>query len=182
MNELHNLSAQIRGDCRLLILGSMPGTVSLAQAQYYAHPRNRFWPVMGQLCGFDPALPYPQRLAALQAAGVGLWDVLERCRRQGSLDAAIERGSEQVVPLVELLPRLPQLRAIACNGATSARLFQRHLAPELIRLRPGLTFFSLPSTSPAHAAIDLPGLLARWQVLLPVLGSTQNAALAHKKP
>ncbi|HBN52823.1 MAG TPA: DNA-deoxyinosine glycosylase, partial [Stenotrophomonas sp.] len=91
---LQGLPAQVNGHCRVLVLGSMPGMASLQAARYYAHPRNRFWPLMGALCGFDPQLDYAQRMAGLQAAGVGLWDVIGRCRRRGSLDAAIVRGSE----------------------------------------------------------------------------------------
>jgi hypothetical protein len=98
---LRGLPPQAAPDCRVLVLGSMPGAASLAAARYYAHPRNRFWPLMGALCGFDPALDYPLRLAALQAAGVGLWDVIGTCERRGSLDADIVRGSEVANPLVD---------------------------------------------------------------------------------
>jgi hypoxanthine-DNA glycosylase len=74
---------------RALILGSMPGAASLRAAQYYAHPRNQFWPIMGELVGADPALPYEQRLDRLTSAGIALWDVFARCEREGSLDAHI---------------------------------------------------------------------------------------------
>ena len=87
---LQGLPAQVNARCRVLVLGSMPGMASLQAARYYAHPRNRFWPLMGALCGFDPQLDPAQRLARLQQAGVGLWDVIGRCRRRGSLDAAID--------------------------------------------------------------------------------------------
>ena len=159
----------------------MPGEISLAQVQYYAHPRNRFWPLMAGMCGFDPGLAYEKRLTALQACGVGLWDVLARCRRQGSLDAAIERGSEEVVPLASLLPGLPSLQLIVCNGATAGRLFERHLLPAVRAQRPSLPIAILPSTSPANAAFSLVDLQQRWQVVAEVLERTGNAATAHKK-
>lgn len=169
MNLLHGMGAQVSGDCRVLVLGSMPGNASLQAQRYYAHPRNRFWPVIAGLCGFDPALPYAQRLQAANAAGLGLWDVLARCRRQGSLDAAIERGSEQPNPLPALLPQLPQLAVIACNGGTAARLYQRHLDTAMQALRPQLQVLALPSTSPANAGCSLARLQQQWAVLQPWL-------------
>jgi G:T/U mismatch-specific DNA glycosylase len=160
---LHGLPAQIRDDCRVLILGSMPGAQSLQEARYYAHPRNRFWPLLGALCGVDPQLDYAARLQAVQACGVGLWDVIGQCRRRGSLDAAIVRGSEVPNPLPECIARLPRLRAIACNGAAAAQAFARFVQPQLPP-RP-LTVLALPSTSPANAACSLPRLQAAWAPL-----------------
>jgi len=86
------LPARVDRDCRVLVLGSMPGVASLQEQQYYAHPRNRFWPLLGDLCGFDPALAYEARLRALADAGVGLWDGSGQCERCGSLDADSVRG------------------------------------------------------------------------------------------
>ncbi|HPV23953.1 MAG TPA: DNA-deoxyinosine glycosylase, partial [Casimicrobium sp.] len=77
-----------------LILGSMPGVASLAAAQYYAHPQNAFWRIMGAVAGFDAALSFDERVAELARAGVALWDVLAACERSGSLDSAIARKSE----------------------------------------------------------------------------------------
>ncbi|PRC53952.1 DNA-deoxyinosine glycosylase, partial [Mycobacterium sp. ITM-2017-0098] len=74
----------------MLILGNMPGVRSLDEQQYYAHPRNAFWRITGEPLGFDPAAPYPERVAALTGAGVAAWDVLKHCRRIGSLDASVQ--------------------------------------------------------------------------------------------
>ncbi|MEX1249596.1 MAG: DNA-deoxyinosine glycosylase [Hyphomonas sp.] len=76
-------------DARVLILGSMPGTASLQAGQYYAHPRNAFWPIMGALCGARPDLPYTDRAVKLKGEGVAVWDVLQACKREASLDASI---------------------------------------------------------------------------------------------
>ncbi|KAF1014928.1 MAG: hypothetical protein GAK31_02415 [Stenotrophomonas maltophilia] len=151
--------AQVNDPCTVLVLGSMPGIASLQAGQYYAHPRNRFWPLMGLLCGFDAALPYEQRLRALQASGGGLWDVIGQCRRRGSLDAHIERGSEVPNALPALLARLPRLQLVACNGAAAFQAWQRFIAPDLAKSPPVL---SLPSTSPANAAWSLPRLRTAW--------------------
>ncbi|MCF7751717.1 DNA-deoxyinosine glycosylase [Bacillus subtilis subsp. subtilis] len=161
--------AQLTDECRVLVLGSMPGIASLQAAQYYAHPRNRFWPLMQALCGVDAALPYPARITALHAAGVGLWDVIGHCQRRGSLDTAIVRGSEVPNALGALVATLPQLRAVACNGGTAYQLFQRFIAPTLQATKPALAIWSLPSTSPANAAWPLPRLQAAWQPLADAL-------------
>ena len=187
MTVLQGFAAQVTAGTRVLVMGSMPGVASLTAGQYYAHPRNRFWPLMQVLCGVDPALPYERRLQALRAAGIGLWDVLAHCQRPGSLDAAIRPGSEVAVDLPGLLPHCPHLRLVACNGATAARLYARHLQPAVEALRPELPMLALPSTSPANAASSLAALQQQWQALLPWLlvtdpadGRAGNAAGAHK--
>jgi len=128
---------------RLLILGSLPGDASLKAGQYYGHPQNGFWRLMGGVIATDlVALPYAERLQALKAAGVGLWDVIARAERRGSLDGAIRKA--EAADLNRLIADLPALRAVAFNGATAARIGRRSLtlpmAPELI---------DLPSSSPA---------------------------------
>lgn len=164
--RLHGLPPQAGADCRVLILGSMPGAASLAAARYYAHPRNRFWPLMALLCGIDAGLGHPQRLAALQAAGLGLWDVIGSCERRGSLDADIVRGSEVANPLADWLAARPGIRAVAFNGGTAARAFERHVGPTLpAALAARLALHALPSTSPANAAFSLERLAAQWSVL-----------------
>jgi len=163
------LSAQAATDCRVLVLGSMPGAASLQAAQYYAHPRNRFWPLMAALTGIDATTPYLERLRALQLAGVGLWDVIGQCQRTGSLDTAIVRGSEVPNPLPTLIAGLPRLAAIACNGATAHRAFVRWVQPQLDLRAAALPVWSLPSTSPANAGWPLGRLRAAWQPLADVL-------------
>ena len=60
----------------VLILGSMPGRASLAAGEYYAHPRNLFWPIMGELVGAHPGLPYESRLRILKSSAIALWTYL----------------------------------------------------------------------------------------------------------
>lgn len=144
---------------RLLVLGSFPGAASLQAAQYYAHPRNAFWPVMGALLGEDlQALPYAERLSALRRHRVALWDAVATCRREGSLDAAIEDA--EPADLAELVARLPRLRAIACNGALA------HKQTLLALGRPELPVLRLPSTSPAHAGLGPAAKAAAWRAAL----------------
>lgn len=147
-----------RADARLLVLGSFPSVASLGAAQYYAHPRNQFWPILGRLIGVDlPSMAYPERLEAVKAARVAIWDVLGSCEREGSLDTAIrDAHANQFDPL---LAGLPALRAVAFNGGTAGRA-----APWFGER--GLATLRLPSTSPAHAALDLEAKFARWRVLV----------------
>ncbi|MFC3336947.1 DNA-deoxyinosine glycosylase [Paracandidimonas soli] len=154
-------------DPGILVLGSMPGVRSLERQQYYAHPRNAFWPVMAEVFGFDAALPYEARLAQLAAHGVALWDVLAQCRRPGSLDAAIERDSIVCNDFSAFLARHGGIRRICFNGATAEQLFRRHALPGLAeRQLPELV--RLPSTSPAHAGMVFEEKLRQWRAALAV--------------
>ena len=147
-----------------LILGSMPGVASLAAGQYYAHPQNAFWRIMGAVARFDATLPYEERVAALRKAGVALWDVLAACERSGSLDSAIARSSEQANDLAGLLSLHPQIKRIYFNGATAESTFRRHC--KALAARTDLCFTRLPSTSPAHASLRFEEKCAVWREAL----------------
>lgn len=145
-------------ETRLLILGSLPGDASLKAAQYYAHPRNAFWPLIGGVLGEDLlALRYEQRLDRLTARGVGLWDVIASAERSGSLDAAIR--SPEAADLRGLIGGLPRLRAVAFNGKLAAKLGRRIIGDVA-----GVRLIDLPSSSPAHA-IPLPSKANVWNSL-----------------
>jgi len=153
---------------RLLVLGSFPGAASLQAAQYYAHPRNAFWPVMAALTGEDlVSLAYAERLRALRRHRIALWDAVAACRREGSLDTAIEAAEPS--DLRELVARLPHLRAIACNGTLAHK--QTLLALGAIHL----PVLRLPSTSPAHAGQSLAAKIAAWrEALATMLGDDKD--------
>jgi len=149
---------------RVLVLGSMPGVASLAAGEYYAHRRNAFWPIMATLFGFAADAAYAQRVAALAAAGVALWDVLAACERVGSLDAAIVRGSESANDIAGLLAQQPRIVRLAFNGAAAEAAFRRHVRPRLPAARlAGLDCVCLPSTSPANASWSYAEKLAAWR-------------------
>lgn len=153
--RLEGLAPVVSPRTRLVVLGSFPGAASLAAQQYYGHPRNHFWPILSAIWGVDlVALPYPKRLAELRRRGVGLWDVYAACRREGSLDSAIEAAEPN--DLASLKRMAPGLRAIAHNGGESARsmAITRSLGVEVLRL---------PSTSPANASWSFERKLAAWR-------------------
>ena len=156
----------IIGKCpRILILGSMPGVASLEAVQYYAHPRNVFWPIMSELFSIDSDVDYSQRIAQISQKPVVLWDTLKSCYRPGSLDSAITRSSAEANDIPGLLGEYSGISVVACNGATSANYFRKLVAP---RIPPTLEFelLSMPSTSPANAGMKFPQKLAAWQRLL----------------
>jgi hypoxanthine-DNA glycosylase len=145
---------------RVLLLGSFPGAASLQAAQYYAHPRNAFWPVMAALTGEADlaARPYAERLAALQQHRIALWDAVAACRREGSLDTAIEAAEPSDLPA--LVARLPGLQVIGCNGALAHRQTLLALGGTV------LPVLRLPSTSPAHAGLRLADKIEAWRAML----------------
>lgn len=152
----------VDANTRLLILGSLPGDASLKAGQYYGHPQNGFWRLVGGVIGVDlVAPPYSERLETLKAAGVGLWDVIASAERPGSLDAAIRNA--EAADLNQLIDSLPMLRAVAFNGGTAARLGRRSLTP-----RSKVDLIDLPSSSPAYTR-PLAEKAAAWAALEPLL-------------
>ena len=132
-------------DARVLILGSFPSAQSLATRQYYANPRNAFWPIVCELFGFGVTAPYDSRLASLRSHGVALWDVLYQCRRIGSSDAAIDTKTLVANNFNELFTSYPSIARVYFNGAKAADLYRRLAKPA-----EGIQYQRLPSTSPAH--------------------------------
>jgi len=153
-----------RADARILILGSMPGQASLQQSQYYAHPRNSFWYIMGELFAAGPELEYAQRLRVLMEQRIALWDVVHRCQRKGSLDADIEQQSVEANDFLTLFSRCPDIQQVFFNGQTAATLFRRKV---LAGLPPTLSlhYHTLPSTSPAHAGLSREQKLQQWRFI-----------------
>lgn len=162
----HSFAYAARADARLLILGSMPGEASLAAQQYYAHPRNLFWPFMDALFGVPAAAPYAERLRRLNAAGVALWDVLAACERPGSLDGRIVRASEVANDFAAFFAQHRALEAIALNGGKAAEAFARHVQRASPSAVARLRVLHLPSTSPANAGQSAAHKLDRWRAAL----------------
>ena len=155
------------GNARVLVLGSMPGQASLAAGQYYAHPQNTFWRIVAELFRCDPASPYPARIAALKSARIALWDVLQSCRREGSLDARIERDTQVANDFRTFFRKHRKIKHVFFNGAKAEACFKRHVAG---RMDAGhIAYLRLPSTSPAHASLSFERKLQAWRKIV-VLG------------
>lgn len=152
----------VDGRARVLVLGTLPGEESLRRGEYYAHPRNLFWPIIFALFGAAPPASYADRLAFLAAHSIAVWDVCELGEREASADSMIRREVPNAID--RLLDRHPSIRAVAFNGTTAQRLYDRHFPR-----RTALAYLALPSTSPAHARIDFAEKLARWSALRAIL-------------
>lgn len=157
----------------LLILGSIPGGASLAKSQYYAHPRNAFWPVVGKIMGFNPAAPYDIRCNHLLQSGVALWDVLHTCERSGSLDSSIIKASMRPNDFNLFFQNHPQITSICFNGATAEKIFKKLVLKNLPQSVPLPTMDCLPSTSPAHASLTVQQKYLQWHAQIGTLSQAQ---------
>jgi len=158
---------------KILILGSMPGVMSLDQQQYYAHPRNSFWPIMLNLLKLPSDLSYSEKTLALMQHYIALWDVLQSCIRPGSLDSAIDMSSVAINDFNHFFRCHPQIQAVFFNGQKAESVFQKRVLPHLSSELQKLTFQRLPSTSPAHAALSFNDKLNQWRTILQFLPSNK---------
>jgi len=151
---------------RILILGSLPGQVSLQRQQYYAQPQNAFWKIMGRLFGAGPELPYEDRAQNLVRNRIALWDVCAAAQRPGSLDAAIVHSSVVPNDFAAFIATHPHVELICFNGGKAADLYRRLVLPDLPAAVRAIRTETLPSTSPAHAAMPFEEKLTRWAAVL----------------
>lgn len=162
MEILHSFAPVIAPQSRILILGTMPGAMSLEKQQYYGFPHNAFWRIMTALTGRgEVPTEYDERLEMLRRSGIALWDVCHSCRREGSLDSNI--CEEIPNDIAELLAEYPSIRAVAFNGGPAYRLFRKHIG--LGAIGEGRAVLTLPSTSPANASWSYERKLAAWMEL-----------------
>ena len=150
---------------RVLILGTLPSQQSLQKNQYYGHPQNAFWRIMGGLIGAGPDLPYLERVNRLIDSGIAVWDVLAASVRPGSMDSAIDPKTASVNDFRALCREQPDIRMVCFNGKAAAGLFDR-LVPEHTRnsFREA-KFVTMPSTSPAYAAMSFADKLKIWSAI-----------------
>ncbi len=161
MNNCKSFKPSIDANSKVLILGSMPGVKSLEEQQYYAHPQNRFWKVLGRICNTDnlQELAYSQKLTILLQNGIALWDTIESCKREGSLDSDIQ--NEIPNDIKNLLKKYPNIKTICLNGNKSYSAFKKYF-PDLLQK---YNCYKMPSTSPANARYSLDMLVQEWSVI-----------------
>lgn len=145
-------------DANILILGSIPGVASLRAGQYYAHPGNHFWRIIGELLDIDPVAPYDSRVQALKSAGIALWDVLHSCLRNGSMDSSIDKESIAPNDLAKFLCDHRKITHVFFNGSKAEECYRKYMKPA-----GSIEYLRLPSTSPANASVSYERKLDAWR-------------------
>ena len=177
MARIHSFEPIADRNAEVLILGSMPGTRSLAAGEYYAHPYNVFWRILSELLHFDAASSYEARVRALKSARIALWDVLHSCVRAGSLDAMIENGTQSANDFRRFFGGHSKIRNVFFNGAKAEACYRRHVLREI---GPGtISYARLPSTSPANASMSFAHKLRAWRT---ILGPPMQRAVQQRRP
>jgi hypoxanthine-DNA glycosylase len=159
MSEVTGFNAESDTSARVLILGSMPGQRSLDENRYYAHPRNTFWEIMGELFDAGRERNYAERLALLKTRHIALWDVLQQCERHGSLDSAIRPEAAVINDFAGFFKRHNKIHSVFFNGKKAYELYRKSYADDTHQL------IALPSTSPANAAMSFVEKLERWSLV-----------------
>jgi hypoxanthine-DNA glycosylase len=162
--RVHSFGPIVDRNAQVLILGSMPGQASLAAGQYYAHPQNAFWRIIAELLQCARASPYPARIAALKSARIALWDVLQSCTREGSLDAMIGRDTQVANDFRTFFRKHGKIQQVFFNGAKAEACFKRHVSGA-INTGP-IAYARLPSTSPANASMSYEHKLRAWRKIV----------------
>jgi TDG/mug DNA glycosylase family protein len=168
MALVHSFEPVVGRNPRIIILGSMPGVVSLQAVQYYANPRNAFWTIIADLFDIDIECSYDSRIEQISKLPLILWDTLKACHREGSLDSKILKQQIEANDIVGLVERHKGLRAIAFNGAASEKYFNQLEKPRLPADHQ-IELIKLPSTSPANASMKFEQKLMAWRRLLEFL-------------
>lgn len=160
---------------RVLVLGTLPSRASLQKMEYYGHPQNVFWRIMGELFGAGPELAYAERTRILVARHVAVWDVLHRSVRAGSMDSAIDRRTARANDFAALFARRPAIDLVCFNGLAAANLYHRLVAATLEKGLNTAGYEILPSTSPAYASMRFAQKLARWSVVRDAANNDKGA-------
>ena len=164
MAEIRGFPPLSRPDARTLILGSMPSRESLVQSRYYAHPRNSFWPIVAAIFGLT-GTDYQKTVDQLTGNGVAVWDVLKTCFRSGSLDSHIDDRSIITNDFKQFFSNHPDISRIFFNGAKAESVYLKHVLPGLEGASAAIKLQRLPSTSPAHASMNLEQKKEAWRVI-----------------
>ena len=155
----------VNASAKVLILGSLPSVRSIEAFEYYAHPRNAFWRIMGELFGAGPDIPYIRRAELLIRNNVAVWDVLASSVRPGSMDSAIDDSTASPNDFARLFETCPDISLVCFNGQKAAGMFEKLVLGEHDDLRHGMRYETLPSTSPAFASMPFEEKLQEWSIV-----------------
>jgi TDG/mug DNA glycosylase family protein len=180
MSHIRGFPPIARPDAVTLILGSMPSRESLRRQQYYAHPRNAFWPILSELFELEP-MSYAERADRVSRKGIAIWDVLRTCFRSSSLDSDIDDKSITTNDFAMFYRSHPAITRVFFNGAKAESVYRRHVLPTLPQQVSGQALQRLPSTSPAHAGMTVANKLEAWRVVCD-RGQSTISAEKHSHP
>jgi hypoxanthine-DNA glycosylase len=165
MNRIISFAPIVSHNAKVLILGSIPGKISLETNQYYAHPRNSFWFIIGSLFDIEQNYNYTKRVNLLQQKGVAVWDVLKTCVREGSLDSAIQESTILANDFQSFYSNYPTIKYVFFNGSKAQMVYQKQVQASLSKQFMDLEYFRLPSTSPALASLNQEEKLLKWHIV-----------------
>jgi double-stranded uracil-DNA glycosylase len=165
MPKIDGFAPIVSKHANVLILGSIPGEASLIRQQYYGHARNAFWPIMNALFSIDPGLFYVDRKQALIDNNIAVWDVIKSCKRPGSLDSRIETASIITNCFDAFFSEYSFIQQVFFNGATAEKLYRKYSLPTLSEHFSYIHYHRLPSSSPAHASLNLAQKIEAWQIV-----------------
>lgn len=163
---VHGLPPIVSNTTEILILGTMPGRLSLERKEYYAHPRNLFWQFIEDILNIRKDDPYEQRCERLQISHVGLWDILKTCTRESSLDSDIDENTIVCSDLDSLLRENPNISKFVFNGKKAESLYRKYVASSLVNMGRSIRLDSVPSSSPANASISMQTKRQKWKQAL----------------
>ncbi len=166
MKRIEGFPAIENQHARVLVLGSMPSVVSLEKQQYYGHGRNAFWPIMTRLLGIPEGCDYQQKKQILIQHKIAVWDVLQSCRRQGSLDADIESDSIIINDFEAFFRTHSSIKNICFNGRMAEKTYKKYVPGKIVGQLPALQYHCFPSTSPAYASLSLAEKTQCWRAIL----------------
>ena len=165
MTDICGFAPIVSSNASVLILGTMPSEASLLRQQYYGHPRNAFWPIMGMLFNSAPGLCYQLRKEMLIENGVAVWDVLQSCNRLGSLDSSIKLATVKTNDFAGFFAECKYIKRVFFNGRMAEKLYQKWILPTLSHRFSYLEYQCLPSTSPAYATLKFEQKIEAWKVI-----------------
>lgn len=165
LSDIESFAPIASKQAKVLVLGSIPGRVSLQKQQYYGHDRNAFWPIMAELFGATCTPDYLQKMQMLTDNGIAVWDVLKSCQRQGSLDAKISLESIELNDFSCFFDEYRLIGRVFFNGGMAENMYKKHVLPVLPQRFGYLEYGRLPSTSPAYAALNFKEKLEAWRAI-----------------
>lgn len=153
----------INSQSKILILGTMPGEKSLELQQYYGNRGNQFWKIMFEMFGKPLSNDYSERLNLLEEKHIALWDVLQYCEREGSLDSNIKNELPNDFEL--FYKTYPNIKAVLFSSKNAMAYYDKYVGR-----KPHLDYYVLPSPSGANATKTFAQKLEEWKdKILPLL-------------